>query len=193
MNPSQSFFKTPKARVAFLKSLDHAKFVTQVLGKRSDRHHHVRQGDDPRWRRQAGIAFDANVLKSYAATLPSGTAMTIGYANGNVNAQSMAKIVVAHLQTIGLKATAQGYETATVFGWFNDPPSGPDAFIDGNNGPDGGNPYMWGHVFWDESGGINYFGCDVPDVNKMLNAAVTTGDIALFVKAGDLYWATGAS
>ena len=49
-----------------------------------------------------------------------------------------------------------------MFDWHNDPTKGPDAFIDGNNGPDGGNPYMWGHVFWDKSGGINYFLCDVP-------------------------------
>jgi peptide/nickel transport system substrate-binding protein len=78
-----------------------------------------------------------------------------------------------------------------VFDWYNDPTKGPDAFIDGNNGPDGGNPYMWGHVFWDKSGGINYFLCDVPAVDKMLNKAVTTGDNALFVKAAKTYSATG--
>ncbi|MDB6040316.1 MAG: transporter substrate-binding protein, partial [Verrucomicrobiales bacterium] len=34
--------------------------------------------------------------------------VVIGYANGNVNAQSMAHIVVANLQTDGLTAAAQG-------------------------------------------------------------------------------------
>ncbi|HET7665901.1 MAG TPA: ABC transporter substrate-binding protein, partial [Mycobacterium sp.] len=115
----------------------------------------------------------------------------IGYANGNVNAQSMANIVVANLQTVGLNASAQGFDTSTVFGWINNPPSGPDAFIDGNNGPDGGDPYMWGHVFWDASGGINYFGCQSEEVNKMLDQALGTGDMGTYVKAGDLYGRTG--
>jgi peptide/nickel transport system substrate-binding protein len=117
--------------------------------------------------------------------------VVIGYANGNVNAQSMANIVVANLQTDGLTASAQGYDTSTVFGWINDPPTGPDAFIDGNNGPDGGDPYMWGHVFWDASGGINYFGCESKEVNALLDQALGTGDTATYVKAGDLYGQTG--
>ena len=95
------------------------------------------------------------------------------------------------LQADGLQATAQGYETRTVFGWINDPPTGPDAFIDGNNGPDGGNPYMWGHVFWDATGGINYFGCESKEVNTLLDQAVETGDDATYVKAGELYGQTG--
>jgi len=139
------------------------------------------------------LTDDTGALKSYVDALPANAnkALVIGYANGNVNAQSMANIVVANLQTVGLNASAQGYDTSTVFGWINDPPSGPDAFIDGNNGPDGGDPYMWGHVFWDASGGINYFGCQSPEVNDLLNQALGTGDMATYVKAGDLYGQTG--
>jgi peptide/nickel transport system substrate-binding protein len=139
------------------------------------------------------ISYDAGAFKAYVDALPStaNKTLVVGYANGNVNAQSMANIVVANLQTIGLNASAQGYDTSTVFGWINDPPSGPDAFIDGNNGPDGGDPYMWGHVFWDASGGINYFGCQSPEVNDLLNQALGTGDMATFAKAGDLYGQTG--
>jgi peptide/nickel transport system substrate-binding protein len=103
----------------------------------------------------------------------------------------MTNIVVANLQTLGLDASAQGYDTSTVFGWINDPASGPDAFIDGNNGPDGGDPYMWGHVFWDASGGINYFGCQSEEVNRILDDALRTGDMATYTKAGDLYGQTG--
>jgi peptide/nickel transport system substrate-binding protein len=50
---------------------------------------------------------------------------------------------------------------------------------------------MWGHVFWDASGGINYFGCQSQEVNDLLNQALGTGDMATFVKAGDLYGQTG--
>jgi peptide/nickel transport system substrate-binding protein len=117
--------------------------------------------------------------------------MVVGYASGNTNAEQMANIVTANLQTTGIQATAQGYPTSQVFGWANDPTQGPDAFIDGNNGPDGGNPYMWGHVFWDKTGGINYFLCDDPSTDADLNEAVKTGDEALFAKAAQTYSATG--
>jgi peptide/nickel transport system substrate-binding protein len=194
VNSSHDFFKTPEARVAFLKSIDQAALVKQVLGKRSEvattmyAKGMIQGATD-----KQAISFDAGALKAYVDALPPGANKTlvIGYANGNVNAQSMTNIVVANLQTVGLSATAQGYDSSTVFGWINNPPSGPDAFIDGNNGPDGGDPYMWGHVFWDASGGINYFGCESKDVNGLLDDGLRTGDTATYVKAGDLYGQTG--
>jgi peptide/nickel transport system substrate-binding protein len=194
VNPSHEFFKTADARVAFLKSIDQSALVSQVLGKRSEVATTMyAKGMIPGGADKQAISFDGGALKSYVGSLPGGANKTlvIGYANGNVNAQSMANIVVANLQTDGLTASAQGYDTSTVFGWINDPPSGPDAFIDGNNGPDGGDPYMWGHVFWDASGGINYFGCESKEVNGLLNQALGTGDTATYVKAGDLYGQTG--
>ncbi len=194
VNSSHDFFKTPEARVAFLKSIDQSALVTKVLGKRSEvattiyAKGMVSGGAD-----KQAITFDASALKTYVAALPGSAnkKLVIGYANGNVNAQSMANIVTANLQTVGLTATAQGYDTSTVFGWINNPPTGPDAFIDGNNGPDGGDPYMWGHVFWDASGGINYFGCQSKQVNDLLNQSVKTGNTAGYVQAGDLYGKTG--
>jgi len=198
VNPSHEFFKNTDARVAFLKSIDQATLVNQVLGKRSEvattmYAKGMIPADNPGVVDKQAITYDAAALKAYVDALPANANKTlvIGYANGNVNAQSMANIVVANLQTIGLSASAQGYDTSTVFGWINNPPSGPDAFIDGNNGPDGGNPYMWGHVFWDASGGINYFGCQSEEVNNLLNQGLGTGDMATFVKAGDVYGQTG--
>jgi len=194
VNSSHEFFKTAAARVAFLKSIDQSALVSKVLGKRSEpattmyAKGMVAGGGD-----KQAITFEKSALKTYVAALPGNAnkKLVIGYANGNVNAQSMANIVTANLQTDGLTPTAQGYDTSTVFGWINDPPTGPDAFIDGNNGPDGGDPYMWGHVFWDAKGGINYFGCQSDEVNGLLTQAVKTGDTAAYVKAGDLYGKTG--
>jgi peptide/nickel transport system substrate-binding protein len=194
VNSSHDFFASSTARVAFLKSIDAAKLVSQVLGKRSAvattmyAKGMVASGDTQ------PISYDASALKTYVAGLSAkqkATKLVIGYANGNVNAQQMTNLVVANLQAAGLTASAQGYDTSTVFGWINDPPKGPDAFIDGNNGPDGGDPYMWGHVFWDASGGINYFGCQSAQVNALLNDAVKTGDTAKYNQAGQLYGQTG--
>jgi peptide/nickel transport system substrate-binding protein len=50
---------------------------------------------------------------------------------------------------------------------------------------------MWGHVFWDKSGGIDYFDCDDPAVDSMLNQAEKTGDTGLYIKAAETYSATG--
>lgn len=198
VNPTHDFFTTPQARVAFLKSIDQAALVSQVLGKRSEvattmYAKGMIPTNIPGVVDKQAISYDAGALGGYVDSLPAGANKTlvIGYANGNVNAQAMTNIVVANLQTVGLQATAQGYDTSTVFGWINDPATGPDAFIDGNNGPDGGDPYMWGHVFWDASGGINYFGCQSQEVNQLLDDALRTGDMATYTRAGDLYGQTG--
>ena len=192
LNPSNGFFKGRPARRAFMQFLDRKKLIPQVLGDRSElATTNYAPGMLPGGLDVQDITYDPSVLTKYSAGLPAGTKMTVGYATGNPNAQKIAEIVVAKLQAIKIDATAQGYPTAQVFDWPKDPTKGPDAFVDGNNGPDGGSPYMWGHVFWDKTGGINYFLCDDPRVNGLLNKAVTTGDNAMFAKAGKLYSATG--
>jgi peptide/nickel transport system substrate-binding protein len=192
LNPTKPFFKDQSARTAFLKFLDRQKLISQVLGDRSELATTLyAKGMIPGGADKQDISYDPSAMTTYASTLPAGTKLTIGYATGNPNAQAMAEIVAAQLQAIKIQATAQGYPTSQVFGWINDPPKGPDAFFDGNNGPDGGSPYMWGHVFWDKSGGINYFGCDSPSVDAQLDQAVRTGDDALYVKAAQEYSATG--
>jgi peptide/nickel transport system substrate-binding protein len=192
VNPTKDFFATQKARMAFLQLIDQDKLVSQVLGARSEKATTLyAKGMIPGGADKQTVSYDPTVMAAYAKTLPSGTPMTLGYATGNPNAQQMANIIAAQLQADGVKATAQGYPTSQVFDWINDPTKGPDAFVDGNNGPDGGSPYMWGHVFWDKSGGINYFGCDDPSVDEQLNAAVGTGDDAAYVKAAEQYATTG--
>jgi len=192
VNPSKDFFSKQEARTAFLQSINQKQLVAQVLGDRSAPATTIyakgmlTDGSD-----KQNITYDPSVLNKYAKTLPAGTSMVIGHASDNVNAQQMANIVAAQLQAIGIKASAQSYPTSQVFDWPNDPAKGPDVFFDGNNGPDGGSPYMFGHVFWDKTGGINYFKCDDPSTDADLNTALTTGDKALFAKAAQTYSATG--
>jgi peptide/nickel transport system substrate-binding protein len=192
VNPSKPFFAEQKARTAFLQAIDQKQLVSQVLGDRSEPATTIyakgmlTDGSD-----KQNISYDPSVLKDYAKTLPAGTSMVIGHASDNVNAEQMANVVAAQLQTIGIKASARSYPTSQVFNWPNDPTKGPDVFFDGNNGPDGGSPYMWGHVFWDKTGGINYFKCDDPSTDADLDQAVKTGDKALFAKAAQSYSATG--
>ncbi|WP_172592288.1 ABC transporter substrate-binding protein [Subtercola boreus] len=191
-NPSKEFFSTKESRTAFLQSIDQQKLVDQVLGARSEPATTLyAKGMMPDGLDKQNLSFDPTVMAAYAKTLPTGTPMVIGYASDNTNAQQMANIVAADMQADGVQASAQSFPTSQIFGWANDPTQGPDAFIDGNNGADGGNPYMWGHVFWDKTGGINYFQCDDPSTDADLNAAVLTGDNALFARAAQTYSATG--
>ncbi len=75
VNPSRSFFKTQKARIAFMKFLDRAKLIPQVLGDRSSIATTLyAKGMIPGGADKQRIAYNPNVLKAYAATLPSGTA-----------------------------------------------------------------------------------------------------------------------
>ncbi|MGY4708884.1 ABC transporter substrate-binding protein [Mycolicibacterium sp. CBM1] len=192
LNPHGSFFATQPARMAFLQLIDQQQLVSSVMGQTSEPATTMYgRGMIPDGADKQTITHDPKVMADYAKTLPAGTTMTLGYATNNDNAQKIANLVVAQLQTMGIKASAQGYTTATVFSWPNDPTKGPDAFVDGSNGPDGGNPYMWGHVFWDKTGGINYFMCDNPEVDDMLNSAVKSGDTALYVQAAQAYEQTG--
>jgi peptide/nickel transport system substrate-binding protein len=191
-NPSKSFFSTKPARTAFLQAIDQQKLVKEVLGARSDPATTLyAKGIMPPGTDTQHISFKPSVMAAYAKTLPSGTSMVIGYASDSTNAQQMANIVSAQLQADGIHATAQSYPTSQIFAWAADPSKGPDAFIDGNNGPDGGSPYMWGHVFWDKTGGINYFGCNDPTTDADLNQAVQSGSTALYAKAAQIYSATG--
>ncbi|MCU1421345.1 MAG: extracellular solute-binding protein family 5 [Microbacteriaceae bacterium] len=191
VNPSKSFFKDVDARMAFMSAIDKKKLVSQVLGSRSSvattmyAKGMIKGGAD-----KQTIPYDPSIMKKYASSA-SDKNLVIGYATGNPNAEQIANILAAQLIADGLKATAQSYTTSTVFGWENDPTKGPDAFIDGNNGPDGGSPYLWGHVFWDASGGINYFLCNDDKTNSLLNEALATGSEDTYIAAAKQYESTG--
>ena len=91
VNPSHDFFKNADARVAFLKSIDQKTLVNQVLGKRSEVATTMyAKGMIPGGGDNQAISFDAAALKAYVDALPAGANknLVIGYANGNVNAQS---------------------------------------------------------------------------------------------------------
>ena len=191
-NPSRPFFATTQARNAFLQTINQKQLVTQVLGARSTPATTLYAiGMMPAGSNPQQISYNPAVMAAYAKTLPKGTPMVIGYASDSINAQQMANIVSAQLLSDGIQATAQSYPTSQIFGWSADPSKGPDAFIDGNNGPDGGSPYMWGHVFWDKSGGINYFGCNDPATDLLLNQALKTGSTVTYAQAAQVYAKAG--
>lgn len=191
-NPNKSFFKTQQARTAYMQAIDREKLVSQVLGKLASPATTIyAKGMIAGGADKQNITYDTSALKTYAKTLPASETMTIGYLSSNPNGQQMANIIAANMQALGVHAKAQGYTTAQLFSWPAHPTNGPDTFIDASNGPDGGDPYMWGHVFWDKSGGIDFLQCDSPAVDSQLNAAVKSGSHSQYVAAAEQYSALG--
>lgn len=192
LNPSRSLFSTRAARIAFLQSIDQSAIVKEAFGPLSTPGRSlyglgmVTDGSD-----RQKIAYNPSAWTNYAAKLPKGTSMVIGYASPSPTATQAANIEAAKMLALGINATAQGYTFSQIFAWPNDPTTGPDVYIDGNNGPDGANPYMWGQPFWGKNGGINLFLCDVPATDTLLNEALATGKMSLYGRAAQVYSANG--
>ncbi|ADP81628.1 ABC transporter substrate-binding protein [Pseudofrankia inefficax] len=191
-NPNKDFFATQPARMAYLQSINQKQLVSQVLGDKfaTPATTSYARGMLPAGTDKQDITYDPSVMAAYAKTATD-KSLTVGFQTNQPNGQKMANIIAAALQADGLDAKVQGYTTDQVFSWSEDPTKGPDTFIDASNGPDGGDPYMWGHVFWDKSGGIDFLQCDVPSVNATLDQAVATGDTSLYVKAAQEYTKNG--
>ncbi len=191
-NPNKAFFKTKEARLAYMQAINQKQLVSQVLGDKfaSPATTVYARGMIPGGADKQDIKYDPSVLQNYVKTAAE-KSMTVGYQTNQPNGQKMANIIAAALQGLGVQAKVQGYTTAQAFTWPEDPTKGPDTFIDASNGPDGGDPYMWGHVFWDNAGGIDFLQCQDPNVNKLLDQAVATGDTDTYVDAAEQYSATG--
>ncbi|CAO5155883.1 hypothetical protein FAIPA1_190078 [Frankia sp. AiPs1] len=191
-NPNRPFFATQAARMAYLRSINQKQLVSQVLGDTfaSPATTVYGRGMIPGGADKQPITYDPSVMRAYAKTATV-KSLTIGFQTNQPNGQKMANIIAANLRADGLDATVQGYTTDQVFTWSQDPTKGPDTFIDASNGPDGGDPYMWGHVFWDNEGGIDFLQCELPSVNATLNRAVATGDTSLYVQAAQEYSRNG--
>jgi peptide/nickel transport system substrate-binding protein len=192
-NQNMPFFSTQKARVAFLSDIDSTQIVSQVLNSKlaSPATTMYGAGEIPGAADKQQITYNPALMAAYAKTLKPNTPMTIAYLSSVPNGGLMANIIAAKMQALGIAAKVVGATTSQIFSWPEHPNTAPDVYIDASDGPDGGDPYMWGHVFWDKSGGIDLLQCNVPQVDDELNQAVQTGSDALYVKAAELYSQNG--
>lgn len=192
LNPSRQLFSSRAARVAFLQFVDKQSIVPAAFGPLSIPgtslypEGMVANGAD-----REKFAYNPAAWANYASKLPKNTSLVVGYAANSPPANQAANILAAKLLPLGLNATAVGYTVSQVVSWPSNPTSGPDVFIDGNNGPDGPALYLFGQNFWSKNGGINYFDCDVPATDKLLNEGLATGSLADYVKAAQIYSANG--
>lgn len=185
MNPHKSFLATPAARKAMFESVDWKSVIQEVIpntdtlatGAYSD-------GALPAGAAPADITYDPSLLSKYVATLPKGTAVTLGYQVGDDDDAHIDDLIAAQLDALGLKATVTGYQTSVIFGtWFGHPQDAPDLMVASSTWPDADSPYLYGHVFWDPTGGLNFMDCSSAAATSDLAAGLQTGSQADYVAA----------
>lgn len=181
MNPNRAFMKTAAARHAFYQAIDWQRIIDQVLPETNVLATSAySDGALPK-----GVAPppkelghpDPAALQKYVETLPANTKVTLGISTGGGDGQTIANIVAAQLQSYGLKATVTEYQSSQIWGDFQKDPAGkaPDIMINTRTWPDASNPYLYGHVFWGEDGGLNHLSCSTPKVDQLLDRALVTG------------------
>ena len=120
--------------------------------------------------------------------------MTLGYQIGDDDDQHIDNLIAAQLDALGLKATVTGYQTSVIFGsWFGHPEKAPDLMVASSTWPDADSPYLYGHVFWDPDGGLNFMGCSSAAATSKLAAGLSTGDQADYVAAAKDIQAAGCT
>jgi peptide/nickel transport system substrate-binding protein len=186
MNPNRPFLATSEARKAMFSSVDWKTVIDQVLAQKGElatgaySRGAITDGSDTK-----EIKYDAALMATYAATVPeSAKEVNVGHSAGSADDAQIANIIAAQLQTVGLKAKVTPYQSSQVFGSFaSDPANAPDVYIASGTWPDANNPYMYGHVFWDKSGGLNHLQCADDQATALLDEAVRSGEQATYVAA----------
>ena len=192
-NQNRPFFSTRKARVAFLQDIDTKQLVNEVLNPKlaSVATTMFSPGEIPGNADQQQIHYNPSAMTAYAKTLKHGTPLAIDYNSSYPNGQQIANILAAKMDALGIAAKVTGVTSAELFSFPEHPKTSPDVYVDASNGPDAPNPFMWGHVFWDKSGGIDFLQCNVPQVDTDLNKGLSTGNNALYVQAAKLFSKNG--
>ena len=185
MNSHKSFLATAAARKAMFEAVDWKSVIKEVIpntdrlatGAYSD-------GALPASAAPADITYDPSLLSAYVAKLPKGTTVTLGYQVGDDDDAHIDNLIAAQLDALGLKATVAGYQTSVIFGtWFGHPEKAPDLMVASSTWPDADNPYLYGHVFWDPDGGLNFMGCSSAGATSELAAGLQTGSQADYAAA----------
>ena len=191
LNPNRPFFATTEARLAMRAALDMPTLIQRNLAGKAD----PATGMYGRGMLAGDTVTsepDPSLLAGLVGNLPADQkTLLIGFTAGATDDQQVANVVAAQLQALGVQASVQSYPTSQVYSWASDPAQAPDVYFTTGTWPDAGSPYLWGHVFWDLTGGLNYLQCGDDQVTATLGDALRTNDPATYLEAGRLEEATG--
>ncbi len=132
--------------------------------------------------------YDPSKLKAYVAKLSSSQkSFIVGYDTGAPDDQLIAEQIGAALHADGLNTKVVGYQTSSIFGWVGSTSTAasnatPNLLVQ-YFWPDADNPYMWTHISFDPTGGLQYLSCNVANEASLDSTAVASGSNADYNKA----------
>jgi peptide/nickel transport system substrate-binding protein len=198
VNENKGFLTTVKNRMALLEAINVPYLVAGIFpGRATVATQAGPQGLIPEPYGKQNIAYDPSKLKALVKTLSSSDkTFTIGYDTSAPDDQLLAEDVGAALQADGLSTKIVGYQTSAIYGWIGQTsatqgPSTPNLLVD-YFWPDSYNTYMWTHISFDATGGLQYQNCDsVPNEAALDTQAVTTGSLTEYNKVIENAVSTG--
>ena len=189
VNENKGFMTTAKNRTDLLEAINVPSLVAGIFpGRATVAKQAGPNGIIPEPYGKQNIAYDPSKLKALVKTLPaSDKSFTVGYDTGAPDDQLLAEDIGAELQADGLSTKVVGYQTSDIYGWIGatsstQGPSTPNVLID-YFWPDSYNTYMWTHISFDATGGLQYMNCDsVPNEAALDSQAVATGSLTQYDK-----------
>ncbi len=187
VNENKGFMTTAKNRTALLKAINVPSLVAGIFpGRATVAKQAGPKGIIPEPYGKQDIAYDPSKLKALVKTLSAADkSFTVGYDTGAPDDQLLAEDIGAELQADGLSTKVVGYQTSDIYGWIGatsstQGPSTPNLLMD-YFWPDSYNTYMWTHISFDATGGLQYMNCDsVPNEATLDSQAVTTGSLTQY-------------
>ena len=185
VNEHQGFLTSQTNRQALLKAVDSQAIVAGVFPNRATVPSQATPaGLLPSNYGKQNIAYNPSALTAVVKKLPSSQKqLTVGYDSGAPDDQLVAEQIAAELQALGLTTKVVGYQTSEIYGWVG---SAQSAAAQGPNilvyyvWPDAYNAYMWNHITYDSTGGLQYLSCSVPGIDPVDTQAVTTGSNTIY-------------
>lgn len=186
VNPHQGMLASQANRTALLQAVD-LNAIAKVFAGRGQK---ATQAYPPHMiaggLAAQNVPYGPAALTTLAKSLPAGQkTLTIGYDTSSSDLQVIANLVSAELRPTGVTARVQGYPTSQIYGWTSNPKGAPEVLITGG-WPDAAPPYTWAHINYGKGGGLNYLGCTVPALDKLLTQGKVTGAPATFSQVGTL-------
>ncbi|SOD74235.1 peptide/nickel transport system substrate-binding protein [Jatrophihabitans sp. GAS493] len=192
VNPGNGFLTDQTKRQALLKAVDIDSIVKQVYFGHGTKATQVYPYNmmTSEFAKQ-DISYDTSTLKSIASSLPANEkTITIGYDSSQPDNQIVSNLISAQLAPLGITVKVQAYPTSQIFGWIGNAKGAPDLLAT-LGWPDSPSPYTWAHISFDKTGGLNYFGCDSPEIPAQLATALASGKDADYSTAAATASATG--
>jgi peptide/nickel transport system substrate-binding protein len=123
---------------------------------------------------EAPLPYTPNATAAKAAADKASTkTITLAYTSDESGVLARAsELLQAQLEAAGYKVTLKEVQLPQVYGYISNLKSAPDLLLTTNT-PDAANPDTWARILFYKTGGLNFFGFDSPQIDNLLDSAVT--------------------